>query len=152
MGGLFFMGRYMRRLLSVIALSLALAVPPVLALADEVVLEGVLEEGDLMMDGEGALASYKDLYEFSAVEGREVRLFVEMEDMQPHIAILDKTGKLIDKTMSNLYYYAQWDWKAPKAGTYQILITTTYKARQPYRLTFTDLPPGTIPPCVRACG
>jgi hypothetical protein len=113
-------------------------------LAEEYVFNGMLQEGDQQMAGEGALAAYADSYDVGVAAGDEIRIFVEMQDMQPHIAILDESGKLVDRTISVLEYFAQYDWKAPAAGTYKILITTTYKADQAYRLTLSDLPSGTV--------
>ncbi len=134
----------MRRFASIVAAFLTVALPSGLALAEEYVFDGMLEDGDQQMEGEGALAAYADVYTFSLNAGDEIRLFVEMEDMQPHLAILDESGALVDKTISVLEPFTQWDWKAPASGTYHVLVTTSYKADQAYRLTLSDLPPGTV--------
>lgn len=120
--------------------------PASLASAEEYIFDGVLQEGDTLSDGLGQAAAYSDVYTFGANEGDEFRFLLEMQDAYPQSLILDSSGARVADGNSGGSYAVQWDWRAPAAGEYRFVVTTLYIQQQAYRLTFTTLPPGTIPP------
>jgi hypothetical protein len=126
-------------------LALTLALPATSARADdEYVFEGVLEEGDVETSDAGQAASYVDFYDISVEEGEEIRFVVALESLFPWALIYDPSGTLIYGSPGSGEYSMQVDWKAPGTGTYKFGVAATYKDRQPYTLTISSLPPGTV--------
>lgn len=129
---------------AVAALGLVLSAD--MALAENRVLSGVLEQGDLETSETGQAASYVDFHDVTVKDGDEFRIMVLLESYDPWFLIYDPSGTLIyssGKTGDDLYITL--DWKAPGVGTYKFGVSALYKERrQSYRLVIADLPPGTV--------
>lgn len=137
----------MHRLVSASAatlLALTLALPANTASAEEYVFEGVLEEGDLVTNDGGSAASYVDFYDITVEEGEEIGFNLALESLFPWALIYDPDGTLIYASPGGGDYSMQVNWKAPGTGTYKFGVAATYKSRQPYTLTISNLPPGTV--------
>ncbi len=129
---------------AVVTLGLALSAD--VALAENHILSGVLEQGDLETSETGQAASYVDFHELAVEQGDEFRIMVLLESYDPWFLIYDPNGTLIyssGKRGDDLYITL--DWKAPGAGTYRFGVSALYKEpRQSYRLVIADLPPGSV--------